>query len=57
MIELTKPAIDYTSEERAEIYADLVRQNRRRYAVNGRLTAAEALRHEEFVITKLYRSA
>ena len=25
--------------------------------VNGRLTAAEALRHEEFVITKLYRSA
>jgi (2R)-sulfolactate sulfo-lyase subunit beta len=25
--------------------------------VNGRLTAAEALRHNEFVITKLYRSA
>lgn len=25
--------------------------------VNGRLTNAEALRHEEFVITKLYRSA
>jgi len=25
--------------------------------VNGRLTAAEVLRHEEFVITKLYRSA
>jgi len=25
--------------------------------VNGRLTAAEALRHEEFVLTKLYRSA
>jgi len=25
--------------------------------VNGRLTAAEALRHQEFVITKLYRSA
>ena len=25
--------------------------------VNGRLTAAEALRHEEFVITTLYRSA
>ncbi len=25
--------------------------------INGRLTAAEALRHEEFVITKLYRSA
>lgn len=25
--------------------------------INGRLTAAEALRHEEFVITKLFRSA
>jgi (2R)-sulfolactate sulfo-lyase subunit beta len=25
--------------------------------VNGRLTAAEALRHDEFVMTKLYRSA
>jgi (2R)-sulfolactate sulfo-lyase subunit beta len=25
--------------------------------VNGRLTAAEVLRHEEFVLTKLYRSA
>ncbi len=25
--------------------------------VNGRLTAAEALRHDEFVLTKLYRSA
>jgi (2R)-sulfolactate sulfo-lyase subunit beta len=25
--------------------------------VNGRLTAAEALRHNEFVLTKLYRSA
>jgi len=25
--------------------------------INGRLTSAEALRHEEFVITKLYRSA
>jgi (2R)-sulfolactate sulfo-lyase subunit beta len=25
--------------------------------INGRLTAAEALRHNEFVITKLYRSA
>jgi (2R)-sulfolactate sulfo-lyase subunit beta len=24
---------------------------------NGRMTAAEALRHREFVITKLYRSA
>ncbi len=26
-------------------------------AINGRLTSAEALRHDEFVITKLYRSA
>jgi len=25
--------------------------------VNGRLTNAETLRHDEFVITKLYRSA
>jgi len=24
---------------------------------NGRLTAAEALRHDEFVLTKLFRSA
>lgn len=27
------------------------------HTINGRLTAAEALRHDEFVITKLYRSA
>lgn len=25
--------------------------------VNGRLTAAEVLRHDEFVLMKLYRSA
>jgi (2R)-sulfolactate sulfo-lyase subunit beta len=25
--------------------------------INGRLTSAETLRHEEFVLTKLYRSA
>jgi (2R)-sulfolactate sulfo-lyase subunit beta len=25
--------------------------------INGRLTAAEALRHDEFVLTKLFRSA
>jgi (2R)-sulfolactate sulfo-lyase subunit beta len=25
--------------------------------INGRFTAAEALRHDEFVLTKLYRSA
>ena len=27
------------------------------HTINGRLTSAEALRHEEFVLTKLYRSA
>jgi (2R)-sulfolactate sulfo-lyase subunit beta len=27
------------------------------HTINGRLTAAEALRHNEFVLTKLYRSA
>jgi (2R)-sulfolactate sulfo-lyase subunit beta len=27
------------------------------HTINGRLTAAETLRHDEFVITKLYRSA
>ena len=27
------------------------------HTINGRLTAAEALRHDEFVLTKLYRSA
>jgi (2R)-sulfolactate sulfo-lyase subunit beta len=25
--------------------------------INGRFTAAEALRHDEYVLTKLYRSA
>ena len=25
--------------------------------INGRMTAAEVLRHNEFVLTKLYRSA
>jgi len=25
--------------------------------INGRFTAAEGLRHDEFVLTKLYRSA
>ncbi len=27
------------------------------HTVNGRLTNAEVLRHDEFVLTKLYRSA
>ncbi len=36
--------------------ADLALQMLER-TINGRLTAAEALRHDEFVLTKLYRSA
>ena len=36
--------------------ADAIMESMAR-TVNGRLTAAEALRHNEFVITKLYRSA
>lgn len=36
--------------------ADAVMESMAR-TINGRLTAAEALRHNEFVITKLYRSA
>ena len=36
--------------------ADKVMESMAR-TINGRLTAAEALRHNEFVITKLYRSA
>ena len=27
------------------------------HTIRGRFTAAEALRHDEFVLTKLYRSA
>jgi (2R)-sulfolactate sulfo-lyase subunit beta len=27
------------------------------HTINGRLTSAETLRHDEFVLTKLYRSA
>jgi hypothetical protein len=27
------------------------------HTINGRFTAAETLRHDEFVLTKLYRSA
>lgn len=36
--------------------ADLVMEMMAR-TINGRLTSAETLRHEEFVLTKLYRSA
>jgi (2R)-sulfolactate sulfo-lyase subunit beta len=36
--------------------ADLALQMLER-TINGRMTAAETLRHDEFVLTKLYRSA
>ena len=44
--------LEMTLDEAADKVLEMMARN-----VNGRLTAAEALRHEEFVITKLYRSA
>ena len=44
--------LEMTLDEAADKTLEMMARN-----VNGRLTAAEALRHEEFVITKLYRSA
>lgn len=44
--------LEMTLDEAADKTMEMMARN-----VNGRLTAAEALRHEEFVITKLYRSA
>jgi (2R)-sulfolactate sulfo-lyase subunit beta len=44
--------LEMTLDEAADKVMEMMARN-----VNGRLTAAEALRHEEFVITKLYRSA
>jgi (2R)-sulfolactate sulfo-lyase subunit beta len=44
--------LEMTLDEAADKVMQMMARN-----VNGRLTAAEALRHEEFVITKLYRSA
>lgn len=44
--------LEMTLDEAADKVMETMARN-----VNGRLTAAEALRHEEFVITKLYRSA
>jgi len=44
--------LEMTLDEAADKTMEVMARN-----VNGRLTAAEALRHEEFVITKLYRSA
>jgi (2R)-sulfolactate sulfo-lyase subunit beta len=52
--------VDLTGLLRIEINldqaADLAMQMLER-TINGRLTAAEVLRHDEFVLTKLYRSA
>ncbi len=44
--------LEMTLDEAADKVMEMMARN-----VNGRLTAAEALRHEEFVLTKLYRSA
>jgi (2R)-sulfolactate sulfo-lyase subunit beta len=52
--------VDLTGLLRVEINldqaADLAMQVLE-HTINGRFTAAEALRHDEFVLTKLYRSA
>lgn len=44
--------LEMTLDEAADAVMDSMA-----HTINGRLTAAEALRHNEFVITKLYRSA
>lgn len=44
--------LEMTLDEAADKIMEMMARN-----INGRLTAAEALRHNEFVITKLYRSA
>jgi (2R)-sulfolactate sulfo-lyase subunit beta len=44
--------LEMTLEQAADKVMDVMG-----HTVNGRLTAAEALRHNEFVLTKLYRSA
>lgn len=44
--------LEMTLDEAADAVMEEMAHN-----INGRLTAAEVLRHEEFVITKLYRSA
>lgn len=44
--------LEMTLDEAADKVMEMMARN-----INGRLTAAEALRHNEFVITKLYRSA
>ncbi len=44
--------MDMTLDQAADHALDVLEKT-----VNGRLTAAETLRHDEFVLTKLYRSA
>jgi (2R)-sulfolactate sulfo-lyase subunit beta len=44
--------LEMTLDEAADKVMEMMARN-----INGRLTAAEALRHNEFVLTKLYRSA
>jgi (2R)-sulfolactate sulfo-lyase subunit beta len=44
--------LEMTLDEAADKVMAMMARN-----INGRLTAAEALRHNEFVLTKLYRSA
>jgi (2R)-sulfolactate sulfo-lyase subunit beta len=43
---------DYNLDEAADRTMEMLA-----HTINGRLTAAETLRHDEFVITKLYRSS
>ena len=43
---------DMTIEQAGDVLIDMIVRT-----ANGRLTAAEALGHREFVMTKLYRSA
>jgi (2R)-sulfolactate sulfo-lyase subunit beta len=52
--------VDLTGLLRVEINLDQAADKAMKvlyHTVNGRLTSAEALRHDEFVLTKLYRSA
>ncbi len=44
--------LEMTLDEAADKVMEMMARN-----INGRLTSAEALRHDEFVLTKLYRSA
>jgi (2R)-sulfolactate sulfo-lyase subunit beta len=44
--------LEMTLDQGADLVMTMMERN-----INGRLTDAEALRHDEFVLTKLYRSA